>query len=176
MAVHFLHVAGDQHMRIALLPLAVLALSAAAPAHADKAWDQIKDATKSQISTQAETRLGLANPAPAGAKAYIIEPKDGAEVKSPVKVVFGLSGMGIAPAGTQFENSGHHHLLVDDPPVEYARPLPTSDQVIHFGKGQTETTIELKPGKHTLQLLLGDWKHQPHNPAVQSEKITITVK
>src|SRR6185312_8853188 len=136
-------------------------------------WDSIKDAAKQQVHTQAETRLGLANPAPAGAKVYFIGPKDGDTVSNPVKVVFGLSGMGIAPAGTQFENTGHHHLLIDDPQIDVTQPLPQNDQVKHFGKGQTEASIELKPGKHTLQLLFADWKHQPFNPSVQSDKITI---
>jgi hypothetical protein len=116
-------------------------------------------------------------PSPAGAEVYIISPKDGATVKSPVTVVFGLKGMGVAPAGVKFENSGHHHLLIDTPvPSDLNAPLPTSDQVKHFGKGQTEATIELAPGKHTLQLVLGDEKHTPHNPPVESKKITITVK
>ena len=115
-------------------------------------------------------------PAPPGAKAYFIEPKNGAEVKGPVKVVFGLAGMGIAPAGKQHDNTGHHHLLIDAPAFDAAKPLPTTDQIRHFGGGQTEAIVELKPGKHTLQLLLGDWKHQPHRPPVLSETITITVK
>jgi hypothetical protein len=116
-------------------------------------------------------------PSPAGAEVYIISPKDGATVKSPVTVVFGLKGMGVAPAGVKFENSGHHHLLIDTAvPSDLNAPLPTSDQVKHFGKGQTETSIELAPGKHTLQLVLGDEKHTPHNPPVESKKITITVK
>jgi len=116
-------------------------------------------------------------PSPAGAEVYIISPKDGATVKSPVTVEFGLKGMGVAPAGVKFENTGHHHLLIDtDVPADQNAPLPTSDNVRHFGKGQTEATIELKPGKHTLQLVLGDDKHTPHNPAVVSKKITITVK
>ena len=157
---------------VLLLPLSLLA----AAAYADNTWDAVKEAARQQAATKAETTLGLANPSAPGAKAYIIEPKDGAEVKSPVKVVFGLSGMGIAPAGTQFENSGHHHLLVDDPQVVMAQPLPVTDQIKHFGKGQTETMLELKPGKHTLQLLFADWKHQPHNPALLSDKITVTVK
>jgi len=115
-------------------------------------------------------------PSPAGAEVYIISPKDGASVKSPVKVVFGLKGMGIAPAGVKFENSGHHHLLIDtDVPADANAPLPTTDQVKHFGKGQTETSIELTPGKHTLQLVLGDQNHIPHNPPVVSKKITINV-
>jgi hypothetical protein len=116
-------------------------------------------------------------PSPAGAKVYIISPKDGATVKSPVTVEFGLKGMGVAPAGVKFENTGHHHLLIDtDVPKDLNAPLPTSDNVRHFGKGQTETTVDLKPGKHTLQLVLGDDKHTPHNPPVMSKKITITVK
>jgi hypothetical protein len=98
-------------------------------------------------------------------------------VKSPVTIEFGLKGMGVAPAGVKFENTGHHHLLIDtDVPADLNAPLPTSDTVRHFGKGQTEATIELKPGKHTLQLVLGDDKHTPHNPPVMSKKITITVK
>jgi hypothetical protein len=116
-------------------------------------------------------------PSPAGAEVYFISPKDGATVSSPVSVQFGLKGMGIAPAGVKFENSGHHHLLIDsDVPADQNLPLPTSDKSVHFGKGQTETTVQLTPGKHTLQLVLGDQNHTPHNPPVISKKITITVK
>jgi len=113
---------------------------------------------------------------PPGAEAYIISPKDGATVRSPVLVQFGLKGMGIAPAGVKFENTGHHHLLVDtDAPADLAAPLPVTDKILHFGKGQTEAQVPLSPGKHTLQLLLGDQNHVPHNPPVISRKITITV-
>jgi len=116
------------------------------------------------------------SPSPAGAEVYIISPKDGAKVSSPVVVQFGLKGMGIAPAGMKFDNTGHHHLLIDtDAPTDLTAPLPASDKVVHFGKGQTETKVTLTPGKHTLQLLLGDYSHVPHNPAVISKKITITV-
>jgi uncharacterized protein DUF4399 len=115
-------------------------------------------------------------PSPAGAEVYIISPKNGETVKSPVLVRFGLKSMGIAPAGVKFENSGHHHLLIDtDAPADSNVPLPTTDQVKHFGKGQTEASIDLPPGKHTLQLLLGDQNHTPHDPPVMSKKITITV-
>jgi hypothetical protein len=114
---------------------------------------------------------------PAGAEAYIISPKDGATVSTPVTVVFGLKGMGIAPAGMALENTGHHHLLIDsEAPADLSKPLPTSDKVVHFGKGQTETSVKLTPGQHTLQLVLGDQSHVPHNPPVISKKITITVK
>jgi hypothetical protein len=115
-------------------------------------------------------------PSPAGAEAYIISPKDGAKVTGPVTVRFGLKGMGIAPAGVKFDNTGHHHLLIDaDAPADLNAPLPVSEKIVHFGKGQTETTVTLPPGKHTLQLLLGDQSHIPHNPPVISKKITITV-
>ena len=115
-------------------------------------------------------------PSPAGAEAYIISPKDGATVHNPVLVQFGLKGMGIAPAGVKFDNTGHHHLLIDtDPPADMSAPLPATDNIVHFGKGQTETTVTLKPGKHTLQLLLADMSHVPHQPPVISKKITITV-
>jgi len=115
-------------------------------------------------------------PSPAGAEAYIISPRNGAKVKGPVVVQFGLKGMGIAPAGVKMENTGHHHLLIDtDAPVDLSAPLPATDKIVHFGKGQTETTLHLSPGRHTLQLLLGDQNHIPHNPPVMSKKITITV-
>ena len=116
-------------------------------------------------------------PSPAGAEVYIISPKDGAVVTSPVTVRFGLKGMGVAPAGVAFENSGHHHLLVDvDPPADLSQPIANNEHSLHFGKGQTETELKLTPGKHTLQLLLGDQLHVAHDPPVMSKKITITVK
>ena len=116
-------------------------------------------------------------PAPPGAEVYIISPKDGATVHNPVLVQFGLKGMGIAPAGIRFDNTGHHHLLLDtDAPADMSAPLPATDKIIHFGKGQTETTMKLTPGKHTLQLLLADMNHVPHQPPVISQKITIRVQ
>ncbi len=115
-------------------------------------------------------------PAPAGAAAYIISPKNGAHVHAPFLVQFGLKGMGIAPAGIKFDNTGHHHLLIDtDAPADLSAPLPANEHIVHFGKGQTETTLTLAPGKHTLQLLLADQNHIPHSPPVLSPKITITV-
>jgi hypothetical protein len=115
--------------------------------------------------------------APAGAEVYFISPADGDTVSSPVTVKFGLKGMGVAPAGIQVANTGHHHVLIDTPvPANLSAPIPADDAHKHFGAGQTETTIELKPGKHTLQLLLGDALHTPHDPPVQSAVITITVK
>jgi len=116
-------------------------------------------------------------PSAPGAEVYIISPKNGAIVHNPILVQFGLKGMGVAPAGVKYDNSGHHHLLIDtDAPADQSTPLPATDKVVHFGKGQTETTINLSPGKHTLQLLLADYQHIPHSPPVISKKITITVK
>jgi hypothetical protein len=111
------------------------------------------------------------------ASVYFIEPMDGQEVTSPVTVKFGLKGMGVAPAGVMRDNTGHHHLLINVETLpDLSKPLPSSEQVRHFGGGQTEATIELAPGKHTLQLVLGNYAHIPHAEPVVSKKITITVK
>lgn len=116
-------------------------------------------------------------PSPHGAKVFFVGLKDGATVSNPVTVKFGIKGMTLAPAGTATPNSGHHHLLIDtDVPADLSKPLPAvPDKIVHFGKAQTETTLTLPPGKHTLQLLLGDQNHIPHNPPVISKKITINV-
>ncbi len=119
--------------------------------------------------------LSAATPAPKNAEVYFITPQNGAVVSSPVTVKFGLSGMGVAPAGVKKNATGHHHLLVDAeqlPPEDQ----PMGDNVTHFGGGQTQTELELEPGEHTLQLIMGDHSHVPHDPPVVSEKITITVK
>jgi hypothetical protein len=116
-------------------------------------------------------------PAPAGAKVYFISPSDGETVSAPVTVRMGLSGMGVAPAGIKLENTGHHHLLIDVdalPPLD--QPLPKDDTHLHFGMGQTETVLNLAPGKHRLRLILGDYLHTPHVPPVMSEEIIVTVK
>lgn len=116
-----------------------------------------------------------ATAAVATGRVYIVSPTDGAEVSSPVTVSFGIEGFSVAPAGTYDPNTGHHHLLIDTglPPLD--QPIPADAQHVHFGKGQTETTLELAPGSHTLQLLLGDGNHVPHQPPLASDIITITV-
>lgn len=115
--------------------------------------------------------------APAGAEVYILSPKDGAVVGPEVSVVFGLKGMGVAPAGVKKEGTGHHHLLVDVKDLPAAgQPIPKDEHHVHFGNGQTETTIKLAPGKHTLQLELADENHVPFEPAIVSKPVTITVK
>ena len=118
----------------------------------------------------------VAAPPATTARSYIISPVDGATVPSIFKVVFGLDGMGVAPAGTVKDGTGHHHLLINvDTLPDLSRPLPSSDQIIHFGGGQTEAPITLPPGEHTLQLLLGDYAHIPLGEDLLSDKITITV-
>jgi hypothetical protein len=117
-------------------------------------------------------------PAPEGAKLYFINLKDGAEVDSPFLVQFGLSGMGVAPAGLEKPNTGHHHLLIDAAlsAEQLKEPVPADDNHRHFGAGQTEAMVTLPKGQHTLQLVLGDWTHIPHMPPVMSAPITITVR
>ena len=139
-------------------PLAAILFTAALAATATAAHAQ--DASKS----------------PEGATVAITEPADGATVSSPVTVKFAISGMDLAPAGSGKPNSGHHHLLIDQTLADPKSTIPADDHHKHFGKAQTEATVELTPGPHTLQLVLGDANHIPHDPAVQSQVITITVK
>jgi uncharacterized protein YbjT (DUF2867 family) len=117
-------------------------------------------------------------PAPADAKVYFINVKDGDTVTSPFTIRFGLSGMGVAPAGTEMENTGHHHLIIDEKMEGEAlnEAIPVDEHHMHFGKGQTEAAVTLPKGKHTLQLLLGDWGHVPHKTPVMSDIITVTVE
>lgn len=140
------------------------------------------------MSAKTLTSLGMAmclitgvalarTPAPKDARAYIISPADGETVTNPVTIKFGLQGMGVAPAGIDRAETGHHHLLID---VEQRLPMdkaiPSNAKHKHFGGGQTQTSIELPPGTHTLQLILGDKDHIPHQPPIMSETISITVK
>ena len=116
-------------------------------------------------------------PAPAAAEVYFISPQNGAIVHGPVTVRFGLKGMGVAPAGVKVDNTGHHHLLIDTDMSELNldAPIPATDKIMHFGKGQTETSLTLPAGKHTLELVFADYAHMPFNPPLHSQKITITV-
>ena len=127
---------------------------------------------------------GGETPSSPDASVYFVNLSDGDTVQSPVTVVFGLVGMGVAPAGTEAENTGHHHLLVNRPALgegedgadELAYGLPSDENHLHFGGGQTEVALELAPGEHTLQLVLGDAGHVPHATPIVSEVITITVE
>lgn len=139
-----------------ILLLAATALVWAGPARAEQAIER--------------------TPAPEGAELYFITPQDGERVSSPVTVRFGLRGMGVAPAGVAKPKTGHHHLIVDAELPSLDQPVPSDEHHLHFGGGQTEVTLELAPGPHTLQLLLGDRNHVPHRPAVVSKRIRISVE
>lgn len=123
-------------------------------------------------------------PAPANARPYFANLVDGAIVSGSVKIIFGLSGMGVAPAGIDKANTGHHHILIDRPPLgqgeegadEFDGNIPADEHHKHFGGGQTEVTLKLAPGTHSLQLVLGDKDHIPHNPPIVSDRISIIVK
>jgi hypothetical protein len=116
-------------------------------------------------------------PSPKDALVYIGWPNDGEVINTrTIKIWFGLRHMGVAPAGIDKPNTGHHHLLVDADLPPFDEPIPNDRKHLHFGGGQTEAVIELPPGTHTLQLLMGDKDHVPHNPPVYSKKITITVR
>lgn len=136
------------------------------------------------LTTLCSPAIAGDTPAPEGAKVYFVNLEDGVTVSSPVTIVFGLSGMGVAPSGTEKENTGHHHILLDRPPLgegedgadELEYGLPADDNHIHFGGGQTEVTLDLEPGQHTLQLVMGDLNHVPHDPPVTTDVITINVE
>jgi len=113
----------------------------------------------------------------ANAEVYFISPANGAKLHSPVTVRFGLKGMGVAPAGVKFDNTGHHHLLVDTDigDLKLDAPLPATDKILHFGKGQTETVLTLSKGVHTLEIVFADYLHVSFDPPLHSKKITVTV-
>lgn len=122
-------------------------------------------------------KSSLISDSPSNADVFILEPGDGATVSSPLTIKFGVANMTIAAAGENIDNSGHHHLLLNlETLPDLSTPLPANENIIHFGKGQTETTINLQPGQHSLQLLLGNYLHIPHNNPVLSKKIMITVE
>ena len=158
--------------RIFALGIAVASTQSACADHhepvaADKAAEEaMATATKKFMpSSKVETDL------------YFVTLNDGDVVSSPFRVVFGLRGMGVAPAGVDVKNTGHHHLLIDvDELPDMSAPLPATDNIRHFGGGQTQTTVTLPPGEHTLQLLLGNYLHVPFAPPIMSQKITLTVK
>lgn len=150
-----------------------------APSVSEPSVEAEQPTVSDQPITQLTPALGLADGVTAsvpGAVAYIISPADGAVLTNPVRVLFGLDRMGVAPVTSSHDATGHHHLLIDTelPPLD--QRIPASDNLRHFSGGQTETTLNLSPGRHTLQLLLGDHEHMPHQPPVISQQITITVQ
>ena len=111
------------------------------------------------------------------AEVFIISPLDKEIVSSPVEIIFGITNMTVAPAGIKKELSGHHHLIIDTNVLpNLSKPIPSNEKHLHFGKGQTRTSIDLKSGTHTLQLIFGDYVHIPHDKPLISKKITITVE
>ena len=108
--------------------------------------------------------------------AYVIHPKNGDVVSSPFKVIFGLKNFGVVPAGIDLQFAGHHHLLINSPGIDYSKPIPADKNHLHFGKGQTETVLDLEPGEYQLQLVLGNYLHIPFNPSIESKIISIRVK
>lgn len=158
-----------------LLPLALL-LQACGGGSGEPAENASTDAgTPAAESGGAPAGLPRSS-APAGAELYFVDLVDGSTVTSPFTVRFGLDGMEVVPAGTEAPQSGHHHILIDTdlPPLD--QPIPADSNHVHFGDGSTATELDLEPGQHTLQLLLGDHLHIPHRPPVYSEQITITVE
>jgi len=159
-------------------PLALLGLLAVQGAQAQQNYaNDIRHAGKS-------ARIPTLPTEPGKMETYFVNIKDGDVVRSPFRVIFGLIGLGVAPAEIAKPRTGHHHLLIDTPlPLDLTKPIPFSDKYRHYGGGQTETVLELPPGKHTLQLVFADKDHRPlfklengSEVVVHSRKITITVE
>ncbi len=145
------------------------------PVMSERIHVTVADAAPAPAAAPAAADASGRHNSPPGAKVYIVLPADGSYVPRTVTVRFGLVGMGVAPAGVEKANSGHHHLLIDTPLPPLDQPIPNDENHLHFGAGQTEATVTLTPGKHTLQLLLADSKHVPHVPPVFSKPITVIV-
>lgn len=163
----------------ALLVLAAFALTACGKGADEAPAEKAAEAEHAHAEPAASESAAPAierTPSPEGARVYFITPADGDTVANPLTIEFGIEGMSVVRAGVEEAASGHHHLVIDAelPPLD--APIPASDQYIHFGDASTSTTIELEPGEHTLQLILGDYRHIPHDPPVTSGVITITVE
>ena len=162
-------------MKNRILP--ILAFALAISACGDRPAEE--DSAEAPVESTADTPAAAALPRTAsieGARVFFISPADGDIVTSPVKVEFGIEGMTVVPAGDDTPHSGHHHLLIDTGLPEMGLPIPADANHVHFGDGSTKTEIELEPGQHTLQMLLGDHLHIPHDPPLVSEQITISVE
>lgn len=169
------------NIRMMTAAAAMLALAACSEAP-EPAEAPTADATPTESAVQAAPAADTGTaallprtPAPAGARVFIVSPKDGETVTTPVRVVFGVEGMGLVPAGEKNDTAGHHHLLINTDLADASMPIPADDKHVHFGKAQTEAAVELPPGKHTLQLVMGDYLHIPFDPVIASDKITVTV-
>ena len=167
-------------LRILVLSSLILTMASCGEKPADEATEAAEpDATSAAEIAPGATPIPAALPRSAsadGASVYLISPNDGATVTNPVRVEFGIDGMDIVRAGDMQPNSGHHHLLIDTEVPDLGLPIPADEHHIHFGDGSTSTEIELAPGEHSLQILLGDYLHIPHNPPLVSVPVTITVE
>lgn len=168
-----------RHAPLAAVLVTLIAAGCTPAPAADPAQAAELEAVKARLAElEADRAAATAPPADAAPAVYFVNLKDGDEVASPFRVVFGVHGKGVAPALVDKENTGHHHLLIDTElsaeEREYA--IPNDAQHLHFGGGQTETVLELPPGQHTLQLVFGDLNHELHEPAIMSQTITVTVK
>lgn len=165
--------------RLAVLPLLVFAFACAQPA-AETAPEEKPEAPPAEplkVEEKKEDTIKVPRtPSLPGARVFFKSPADGAKVNSPVKLEFGIEVMKVAKAGDNTEGTGHHHLIIDAGMPDLNAPIPASDNYIHFGDGSTSKELELAPGEHKLQLLLGDHNHIPHEPPVSSQVITITVE
>ena len=145
------------------------------PIYSDKIHVTVAESAPAPAPTAQASPPGTRHPSPPGARVYIVSPDNGSYVPTTFTVRFGLEKMGVAPAGVDKPNSGHHHLLIDAelPPLD--KPIPNDENHLHFGAGQTEATVTLPRGRHTLQLLLGDASHVPHDPPVYSKVVVVYV-
>lgn len=160
-------------MTAAAATLALLAGCSRAP---DAAAPATADADHAEHTTETPAAASLPRtPAPADARVFIVSPRDGETVTTPVRVVFGAENIGVVPAGEKNDLAGHHHLLINTDLADPGIPIPADDRHIHYGKAQTEAMVDLPPGTHTLQLVMGDYLHIPFDPVIASPKITITV-
>ena len=161
-----------------ILGLAALILLAAACGREATEPATVEEPASAEAASPAAEPAALPRSAsPEGARVFFITPADGDTVSNPVKIEFGIEGMSVVTAGTDEMHSGHHHLIIDaELPENLGMPIPADENYIHFGDASTSTEVTLEPGRHTLQLLLGDHLHIPHDPPVTSDVITITVE
>lgn len=166
-------------MRFTRLSASFLILSLGLTACGEKTVDEAADEQPlADVAPHADAPAATLErtPAPPGARVFFITPKDGDTVSSPVAIEFGIEGMSVAKAGVEQPDSGHHHLLIDSDLPDLGLPIPADSNHIHFGDGSTSTEISLEPGTHSLRMLLGDYRHVPHEPAIASDPISITVE
>ncbi len=161
-------------LRILVLSSTILLLAACAEKQAEESAMTEQPEVAAEVA--AEPAMLPRTPSADGASVFFITPANGTTVSNPIHIEFGIAGMDVVKAGVDQPHSGHHHLLIDTDLPDVGLPIPADEHHIHFGDGSTATEISLPPGDHTLQMLLGDHRHIPHNPAVVSQPITVTVE